>query len=334
MSDSLQGRSRTGRTFGHVLEMTLSQLVERTVALAKTGVAAGALLIPAAAPLMTSCGSSGAETSPTDSNDLTAFYGGKADWFKDSGVRDTSMVSYMGNYWTEQADCNYRGGCMAIHVFLKLRVAPVANADLEQKRVGVVYRPVDGSGSAYTLLGNYFATLEDGSEEWHVMVVRRPGETSVFTFAGWYDTGEGRSFYDDNHGEFHPVSYVRDNAVIQVERDHLNIEVDRKEGVSGSLSVLVANLDYDKDIRMVWTVDGWKTVNEFGMGHHSEWDAFWLDTAGEATERWKMNLAIPGEGIERFEFAVVYRHGVVNSAQVYEYWDNNEGLNYAASADF
>jgi len=304
------------------------------VALAKTGVAAGALLLPVVAPFATSCGGGSSETASVDENDLTEQYGGKADWFKDSGKRDTSMVSYMGSFWSENTDCNYRGGCQAVHVFLKLKVTPVANADLDKKKVGVVYKPVDESGKAYTVAGDYFKTLDDGSEEWHVMITRRAWDTSVFTFADWYDTGEGHSYYDDNNGEFHPVSYVQDNAVIRVEMDKLDILVDKDDGVSGDVSIVVANLDYDKDIRMVWTIDDWKTTNEFGMGKKTESDVWFMEVGGASSERWKMNVAIPGKGIEKFQFAVAYKHGVVNDAKTYEYWDNNEGLNYSVNADF
>ena len=37
---------------------------------------------------------------------------------------------------------------------------------------------------------------------------------------------------------------------------------------------------------------------------------------------------VPADGAARFEYAVVYRHGIVNGAKSYEFWDNNGGGNY------
>jgi hypothetical protein len=43
---------------------------------------------------------------------------------------------------------------------------------------------------------------------------------------------------------------------------------------------------------------------------------------------WKIPLNIAGTDVAAFEYAIVYKHGVVNGATTYEFWDNNGGGNY------
>ena len=66
-------------------------------------------------------------------------------------------------------------------------------------------------------------------------------------------------------------------------------------------------------------------------GQANRW--YWVEdfpwSAGR--ERWQIDVDLPG-GAARFEYAVVYRHGVVNGARTYEFWDNNFGANYAVDA--
>jgi hypothetical protein len=52
----------------------------------------------------------------------------------------------------------------------------------------------------------------------------------------------------------------------------------------------------------------------------------------DGRERWEIDLDLPADGATRFEYAVVYRHGIVNGAKTYEWWDNNGGANYAVTA--
>src|SRR2546421_12124558 len=56
-----------------------------------------------------------------------------ADWAQYEGIRNTAMVSYTGAWW---ADCtaNTRFGCGSMAVHLKVRVKPVAGADINWKR--------------------------------------------------------------------------------------------------------------------------------------------------------------------------------------------------------
>ncbi len=77
------------------------------------------------------------------------------------------------------------------------------------------------------------------------------------------------------------------------------------------------------------TTDGWDTVIQLGMGQAGDVNRwYWAeDYPWSGRERWQLDLDLP-QGGEAFEYAVVYRHGVVNGARTYEFWDNNFGANY------
>lgn len=248
-------------------------------------------------------------------------------WLDYEGQRNTDMVSFLGETWHEYYDCNTRGGCMGVAMFIKVRVQPVVGSDLDYKRVGVVFR--SPGGEPVTAMGSYFTTYSDGGEEWHVRVDRRSWESGVFRFDAWYQDGLGNTFIDDNAGEGHVATHHGNYSVIRHYWDPAEGLTVDGDGVQGRLSFHVADLDYDKDIRMIWSTDGWATANEFGLG-----DGFtpnnvmhWTEDLWNGYERWAINVDLPGD-FERFEYAVVYRHGVVNDADVYEFWDNNGGYNY------
>ena len=59
---------------------------------------------------------------------------------------------------------------------------------------------------------------------------------------------------------------------------------------------------------------------------------YWVEDFGgqPGRERWQIDLDLPG-ATHAFEYAVRYRHGVVNNARIYEFWDNNSGSNYRVS---
>lgn len=252
----------------------------------------------------------------------------QADWAQWEGQRNTEMVSYTGGYWSECKFPNTRFGCGSIQINVKVRVRPVAGADLSWKRVGVVYKtPYDTTER--TAIGTYAQTWGNGDEEWHVPVTVPTWQTTIL-FDAWYQDGAGHTFYDDNNGELHVINDGPAYQVIRVEPWTSTVTVD-DQGVRGSISVQVADLDYDKEIRIVATKDGWSSVIELGSGAAGELNKwYWAEDLEyqSGRERWQIDLDLPG-GTGRFEYAIVYRHGVVNDARVYEFWDNNWGANYS-----
>ncbi|HUH01636.1 MAG TPA: hypothetical protein VML75_06550 [Kofleriaceae bacterium] len=248
----------------------------------------------------------------------------QADWVQYEGQRRTDMVSYAGQFWSECANPNTRFGCGSVDVFVKVRVKPVAGADLAAKEVGVVYSsPLDPEER--TARGYYYATWNNGDEEWHVRV-SLPTWRDFFTFNVFYRDGAYHTFYDDNQGEYHAINAGPSEQIIRVNTYNSTVAV-TATGVQGTVSVRVADLDYDKQLRMVATVDGWETVLDFGMGapgDKNKW--YWLQDVYGA-ELWEIDLDLPGD-YQRLEYAVQYRHGVINDATTYGFWANNGGNDY------
>lgn len=318
------------RASSSIFELSLHRISMSTARLLRRGAIAGALTL-AGAPLLAGCDAPEPDSrTPSEGLDLPLDFNaaaGKADWAQSQGKRDTAMVSYLRSYWHEYRDCNTRGGCMGVDVVLKLRVKTVYGADLDQKRVGVVYRTL-GDNTERTVLGNFYSSWDNGDEEWHVKVSRRAWEAGAFVFTTWYQDGLGHTFFDDNNGEFHAVASGGDYTMLR--HDWMESEVTvTAEGVKGQVAVVLADLDYDKDVRLVWTTNNWETVNEFGMGEAGQTNVFhWSADMWSGYERWIADIDIDDTDAESFEYAVVYRHGVVNGADVYEFWDNNGGRNH------
>jgi hypothetical protein len=116
--------------------------------------------------------------------------------------------------------------------------------------------------------------------------------------------------------------------VLRVEPWLGTVRVD-EHGVSGKVSLQLADLDYDKQLVLVGTTDDWATVIELGLGAPGEKTALaWAEDLWGGYERWQVDLDLPCSAVTRFQYAVAYRHGVVNGATEYEFWDNNWGQNY------
>ncbi len=249
------------------------------------------------------------------------------DWAQYEGQRNTTMVSYTGTSWSACRFPNTRFGCGSYELFIKLRVRPVAGADFNYKRVGVVYRTPEDA-SERTAIGRYATTWSNGDEEWHVPVLVLASSKTVM-FDAWYQDGAGHTYVDDNSGELHVANDGPSEQVIRLEPWRSAVVVD-DQGVRGTLSVQVADLDYDKELVLLATKDNWSTVIELGIGAGpNRWR--WIeDYQWGGRERWEIELDLPG-GADQLQYAVVYRHGVVNGARSYEFWDNNNGANYITS---
>jgi hypothetical protein len=237
------------------------------------------------------------------------------------------MVAFTGEWSTSCAGQNTRFGCGSIAVHLNVRVAPRASANLEWKRVGVVYHAPDDS-TEHTAIGNYSRTLAGGDEEWQVTVIV-PSQLTIVVFDAWYQDGTGQTWVDDNQGELHVVNAGPAYNVVRAE-PWLNTLALGETSVTGSISVQLADLDFDKQLELVATKDGWATTLRLGTGVTGDKNKFyWVEDFPFAPgrERWQIDLDLPG-GTDHFEYAVVYRHGIVNGAKTYEFWDNNNGSNY------
>lgn len=325
-------------TFGEAVEWLMRRMREgRGVA---RGVAAAGAITLASGQLLTGCA-----TETVSSVEEALINSNVRSWAQDRGTRTTHMVRYDGHYWTQVRGCGFRGGCSELEYFIQLFVEPVQGANLEDKQVGVVYR-VPGWQGPRTATGHYVRTFEDGREEWHVPVRVATWEGSIITFDAWYEDGtwywdEGayewrkRTWVDDNGGDLYPASQGAYSVISRWWTPDGQPELDA-QGVHGLLDLRVANLDWDKEIEMVWTTDGWATVNTFGIGEGPNAFRF-VNPLGPVIdgqhdfEHWRIELDIPGS-FQVFEYALVYRHGFAEGATRSEVWDNNFGNNYVLVA--
>ena len=251
------------------------------------------------------------------------------------GQRRPDMVSYKGDFWTEDSNCNTRAGCMDLDFIMKVFVQRVDNANLDKKRVGVMFRvPSWQAGRSEMALGQYFAT-NGNTEEWHVRIRLHPWMDSpqALLFDAWYEDGLGNTYYDDNEGEFHVAtkgSYgiIRQMWCCEAEANDIHVN---GQGVSGQIGLILSDLAYNKDVELIWTTDHWVHTNTFGMGGAATDDWQWVRDSYSGYEVWHMALDIPATNPTAFEYAAVYKHGVVNGAKTYEFWDNNGGNNYVVT---
>jgi hypothetical protein len=95
--------------------------------------------------------------------------------------------------------------------------------------------------------------------------------------------------------------------------------------------VQASGLDFDKQLELVASKDGWATVIYLGTGNQGDTNKlYWVEDfpASDGRERWQIDVDLPADGANQFEYAVRYRHGIVNGARTYDFWDNNGGGNY------
>lgn len=300
----------TPRTFAQSLERALSGLPQK--GLAVTGTLASMLgLVPACDPA--------APSPAVGSLAQDVIASGQKDWVQTLGTRDTNMVRYYSEFWRDFSNCNSRYGCLSVTVFVKVKVRPTVGADLAYKKIGTVHRELNRP-DPITTTGYYFATLPDGMEEWHVPI-KSTSHAGAFTFDVWYEDGKGGRFYDDNQGELYALRWVNDSS------DFSTLSVDygssnatrTAAGVSGTLTFTVADLDYDKQLELVYSTDNWATSTTLGMGGPTDKNkVYWNADLSAEYERWKVDLDLPG-AVPSFRYKLIYRHGITAGATPVEF---------------
>jgi hypothetical protein len=253
--------------------------------------------------------------------------GGKSDWAQDEGERRTDLVSFTGEAWSECRESSSRTGCYAYEMMFKVMVTPIANVDPQAKKVGVVYRNIEGANTDRTANGRFFSKHADGREEWHVPVRAYTYEDLV-KFNVWYQPGNQKTYIDDNNGEGHV--YANNNATQVIQAATWESSVTVTEGtVRGFIKVRVADIDFDKAIGMHASLDGWATTQKFGTGNRGEKNKFyWVEDSFGNTEYWQIDLELDAANIQELRYAVFYEHGVVGEARRYTFWDNNHNSDY------
>lgn len=247
------------------------------------------------------------------------------DWVRAQGRRNGEVVRYMHSTWTEIVRYDARQAPEQVDVFLRVGVRPPPGADLDRRRVGIVYRLLSNP-ERVTQLANYCGVRDDGTEEWQVRVSLPAAAPGVFAFVAWYQDGRGATYYDDNEGQHHVAVWKPGFEVIQVDARGTSIVVDDL-GVRAKVSIAIADLEYRKDLRLVCTTDGWKTHAEVGNEGAQENGWRWVRDLWGGFQQWVVEHEVR-DGCEEFEYALVYRHAAVDGATTYEFWADNGQENF------
>lgn len=145
-------------------------------------------------------------------------------------------------------------------------------------------------------------------------------------------TVNGHTYWDNNNGSNFIIDTDSGASLfgINVYDKIIPASVYVPTGQSGSYSgaVTVKNLAYAKQVKVVYSTDGWATSNTATAVFSP---TYWYALAGSAapnpnkygSEEWTYTLAI-GPTATRLDYAVSY---TVNGQT---YWDNNFGRNYSA----
>jgi hypothetical protein len=239
------------------------------------------------------------------------------------GTRAPEVVRWEGGLWTDERDTDGRGAPRDIDVFLRIAVSRAAGVDGEVRKAGVIYK-LPGSPEEHEQEGNFASRIDEGAEEWHVRICLHARSPGVIGLLVWYDDGRGRVFFDDNAGEMHVAAWKQGFEVIRHEPSSVRIDDD---GIQGTLCATLLDLEYHKDVALVFTTDGWKTQHELGTSPEPRNQWHWVRDGFEGMQEWEIRLEIAGQ-IDALEYAIVYRHGAAPGAKTTEFWADNGKRNF------
>lgn len=186
------------------------------------------------------------------------------------------------------------------------------------KEVAVVYS-LNG-GTWREAFAGYSGALPNNVERWSFKV---PSVTygPTVQFAVRYRVA-GQEFWDNNGGADYRIGgnapgFVLGHAAVKLDRASM---FSSRAGVHVSGDVVVKNLAYGKEVKVVYSFDEWATAHEAFASYTGE-----LSNSGGTAERWGFSLPVQPPTTQRTVFSVAYTVNGVTS------WDNNGGANYAIS---
>ncbi len=268
------------------------------------------------------------------------------DWAQREGERNTEEVQLVGQAWENGRyqerllDCGPRGGCRTAELLLHVRVRRHQGVDLGCKRVGVIYRREGPSTQPVTV---YDAEYKGSTGEWEDFHVRVRLENlwtegTLLNVSAWYQPGEacqGKTFYDDNGGDLHVVSPLGSRPIWFMYPSQSDLTFSN-DGTRGKLHFRVANLDYDKQLELHYTVDGvtWQRMSNGPAGelnnlHYAYSIGMW---GNDDYEMWEADIDLPPSPTGELRLAVAYTHGLAAGATRRTVWDNNAGNDYRLAA--
>jgi len=205
------------------------------------------------------------------------------------------------------------------------------------KQVIVHHKMTDGTWKDFPL--SYVKPSENNAEIWGWDVNYGVGTPAAATFASVAFADEfaikyvvnGQTYWDNNAGKNYNISSptITDGMFLQ---NRLNINADTyhskfSTAATNNLQIQadVRNLNYNKEVTLVYTTNNWTTVNyaplnfanTYGFGGAN----FFLNPNQKDFEKWTVSATV-NPAVSKVIFALRYR---VNGQ---EYWDNNFGANY------
>lgn len=192
-----------------------------------------------------------------------------------------------------------------------------------EKNVTIHYTP--GDGRWYDTDASYEGPTDSTHEQWKFLVSTNSMNNThpelinaqTIQFAIKYEVN-GQTYWDNNNGQNYSVSRYTDSSTIlgkpNVLRAYDSLYLNNFEG-----SVYVKNLNYSKEVKIVYTTDNWNTTRE---GHASYSIPANSD---DSVENWHYSFNNIDSSVSQIKYAIAY---TVNG-QIY--WDNNYGKNYTVN---
>ena len=185
-----------------------------------------------------------------------------------------------------------------------------------EKQVAIVYSL--NSGEWREAFAGYKGPSANGFERW-TFKVQPVTYGPTIQFAVRYRVA-GQEFWDNNGGADYRIGgnapgFVLGHATVLLDRASVSSS---RAGVYVIGTVVVKDLAFAKEVKIVYSFDEWATVHEAFASYTSE-----LSNSGGAAERWDFALPVQPPGSQRTVFAIAYTVDGVT------YWDNNDGANYA-----
>ncbi|MCX7921864.1 MAG: CBM21 domain-containing protein [Clostridia bacterium] len=190
------------------------------------------------------------------------------------------------------------------------------------KNVTVYYSTSDAPDVFKSVPATYVKSTDSTHEAWFYVVFipynTYKGHTIVKHYVK-YDIN-GSSYIDDNNGAYYRLGYGYDPGVPQINLAKSELVLDQASILGNTLSgyIYLKNIDYDKDVKVRYTLDDWATYEEVYATYNSS-----LYSSG--FELWSFSTGVP-IGVSGVKFAISY------TANGITYWDNNFDRNYTVSA--
>lgn len=200
-----------------------------------------------------------------------------------------------------------------------------------QKQVDVLCELTDGTWKFFPL--TFSNSTQEGTEIWSGTAKRSNIPYLVESgFKGKYAIRykvNGQEYWDNNNGQNYEIigvagRYLSEGVNVSVYNSNL-YQYNLSQNASLFIDVDVKNLNYNKDVEVVYTTDGWKTSNKSKLSFQSYFAVgpkqMLVSPNSFGVEKWTASINLP-TSVQTVDYAIVYR---VNGQ---EYWDNNFGKNY------